>query len=104
MNKKHLKQGGFIKTIVLFLLVIATLAYFNIDVAEIIESEPVQAVWGFTQTVWTNFVAPGIEYFWNNILRDFIFNNIVDFFTKAEVGIKDVNLDSLVGTTTAIME
>ncbi len=104
MIKKHLQQGGFIKMIVIFILVIATLAYFNISISAIVESKPVQVIWSFTQTVWTNFVAPSVEYLWNNILRDFIFNNVVDFFTKAEVSIKDTNLNTLISTTTSMIK
>ena len=104
MTSKHLQNGGFIKTIVIFILVIATLAYFNIDISAIIESKPVQAIWSFTQTVWTNFVAPAAEYIWNNILHDFIYENVVDFFTKAEEQIADTTLDSLIGTTTPAVE
>jgi membrane-bound metal-dependent hydrolase YbcI (DUF457 family) len=104
MINKHLQQGGFIKTIVIFILVIATLAYFNISISSIVESKPVQAVWSFTQTVWINFVAPAAEYIWNNVLHDFIYENVVDFFTKAEEQIADTNLDSLIGTTTPATE
>jgi len=103
MINKHLQQGGFIKMIVIFILVIATLAYFNISISSIVESKPVQAVYSFTKTVWINFIAPSIEYIWNNILHDFIFENVVDFFSKAEVGIKDVNLNSIISTTTPVV-
>lgn len=95
---------GFIKIIIIFILVIATLAYFNVDIASIIESKPVQAIWSFTKTVWNNFVAPATEYVWNNILHDFIYENVVDFFTTAEEQISDKNLDSLIGTTTPASE
>ncbi len=94
------KQRGFIKTIVIFILLIATLAYFNIDISSIIESKPVQVIWSFTKTVWTNFVTPSVEYLWNNILRDFIFNNVVDFFTQAEEQISNTDFESLISTTT----
>ena len=104
MPSKHSQQSGFIKTIVIFILVIATLAYFNIDISKIIESKPVQAIWSFTQTVWTNFIAPSAEYIWNNILHDFIYENVVDFFTQAEEQIADTTLDSLIGTTTPATE
>jgi len=104
MDNMHQKQGGFIKMIVIFILIIATLAYFNIDISKIIESKPVQAIWSFTQTVWTNFVAPAGEYVWNTVLRDFIFENVVDFFQTAEEQIADTNLESLMGSTTPAVE
>ncbi len=100
MYNMHQKNRGFIKTVVIFILVIATLAYFKIDISTLIESKPVQAIWSFTQTVWTNFVAPAGEYIWNTVLRDFIFENVVDFFQTAEEQIADTNLESLMGTTT----
>jgi len=104
MNKKRQKQSGFIKMIIIFILVIATLAYFNVDLAAIIESKPVQVIWSFVKTVWSNFVAPSIEYIWNTILKDFIFENVVDFFTQAEEQIAETDLETLIGTTTPAVE
>jgi hypothetical protein len=99
MNRKQ-KQCGFIKMIIIFILTIATLAYFNVDVKSVIESKPVQATWGFTETLFTNYVAPAAEYTWNNILHDFIYENVVDFFTKAEKQISTTDFGSLTSTTT----
>ncbi len=101
--QKH-KKGGFIKTIVILIVVIATLSYFKIDIASIIESAPVQAAWSFTKTLFTNYVAPATEYVWNNILRDFIFENVVDFFTKAEEQIADTNIEDLINLATSTPE
>jgi len=101
--QKH-KKGGFIKTIVILIVVIATLSYFKIDIASIVESAPVQAVWSFTKTLFTNYVAPATEYVWNNILRDFIFENVVDFFTKAEEQITDTNIEDLINLATSTPE
>jgi len=101
MDSMHQKNTGFIKLIVIFILVIATLAYFKIDISTLIESKPVQAIWSFTQTVWTNFVAPAGEYIWNNILRDFIFENVVDFFQTAEEQISDTNINDIMNLATS---
>jgi len=98
-NNMYQKNKGFIKTIVILILVIATLAYFNVDIATIVESKPVQAIWSFTKTLWTNFVAPSIEYVWNTVLRDFIFENVVDFFQQAEEQISETDFESLIDTT-----
>ena len=99
MKFKNNKQGGFIKTIIIFIIVVATLSYFKIDIASVVESEPVQAVWSFSKTLFTNYVAPAAEYIWNNVIRDFIFENVVDFFTKAEEQIGDTNIEDLVNLT-----
>ena len=104
MVKKYLQQGGFIKTIILFILIIATLAYFNIDLATVIESKPVQVIWSFTKTVWNNLIAPSAEYIWNTVLRDFIFENVVDFFTKAEEQIANTDFETLISTTTSAVK
>lgn len=100
MSNKLQKNGGFIKTIVILVLVVATLAYFNVDIAALVESKPVQAIWSFTKTLFTNFIAPAAEYIWTNILHDFIYENVVDFFTEAEEQIADKDLDSLMDTAT----
>jgi len=86
--------------VVIFILLVAALAYFNIDLKTLVESEPVQAIWGFVETLWTNFVGPAIDYIWNNILHDFIYQNVVDFFTQAQQQISDTTIDSLISTTT----
>lgn len=86
--------------IAILVIVIVLLAYFNVDISTVVESKPVQAIWGFMKTVWTNFIAPAAKYVWNNILHDFIYENITDFFTKAQEQIADKDIRSLIGTTT----
>jgi len=98
MGTKLQKNRGFIKLIVIFILIIATLSYFKIDISAVIESPPVQAIWSFIQTLWANFISPLVTYVWDNILRDFIFENVVDFFQQAEEQIADKNIDSIIDT------
>ena len=97
------KEKGFIKTIILLVVIVATLAYFNIDVGSVISSEPVQAVWSFTKTLFTNYISPAVEYVWDNILRDFIFENVVDFFNKAEDQISNGNINDIINSATTTL-
>lgn len=100
MHLPNKKENGFIKMIVIFIILVATLSYFNINVSGFVESKPVQAVWSFTKTVYQKIVKPLLVYVWDNILHDFIYENVVDFFTKAEEQIGEVDIGSITSTTT----
>lgn len=92
------ERNGFIKLIILFIVTVALLVYFNVDIKAIVTSEPVQAVWRFSKTVFVNYLQPAAEYIWENILRDFIFENVTDFFNKADDAIKDKTIEDLIDT------
>ncbi|GMQ95204.1 MAG: hypothetical protein BMS9Abin13_317 [Patescibacteria group bacterium] len=99
MYKKLRTRGGFIKLIIIFILVVATISYFGIDVASIVESRPVQAVWSFTRTLFTQYVFPTFSYIWDSVLRDFIWEDVTNFFEKAEEELKNTDIESFIDTT-----
>lgn len=93
------KNNGFIKMIILIIILVATLGYFGISVPAVIESRPVQAVWSFTKTVWKKIVSPTLTYVWDNVLHDFLYKNVVDFFNNAETQVGNIDINSMATTT-----
>ena len=51
MNKKIEKERGFIKYIVIFIVLVVLIAMFNIDVRTIIESDLVQSVYYYIKVI-----------------------------------------------------
>ena len=51
MNKKTEKERGFIKYIVIFIILVVIIAMFNIDVGAIIESDFVQSVYHYIKVI-----------------------------------------------------
>ncbi len=100
VNIQKNKNGGFIKMIIILIIVIATLSYFKINIGSVVKSEPVQAVWGFTKTLTTNYIEPAGVYVWDKVLRDFIFKDVVSFFKGAQKQISTTNIKDIINSTT----
>jgi len=70
MEKTSRKSNqGFIKTILIFVVALIAIeyfnidvkGYFNIDVKGIVESDIMQSIISFTKGLFTNYVEPGLE-------------------------------------------
>lgn len=88
-------QGGFIKLLVLFVIFIAIVTYFNISVSDIVEWGPVQTIINFFKIMWINFFSPAINW---------LYDGMIKFFSSGEVNIES-SVESLnkiiTGTTTS---
>lgn len=62
--KKFSNKRGFIQIVVLAIVVIAALAYFNIDLRTIGESPIVQKIWNTLVVAWVTYIKPLIMYLW----------------------------------------
>jgi len=62
------KQGGFIRYLSLFLVFIIIVTTFSIDVADIIESEPVQFAITSIKYAWSNYWQPWLSFAWNDMV------------------------------------
>lgn len=60
-------SGGFMQIVILAIVVIATLAYFNIDLRTIFNRPEVQKVWNIVVIAWTIYIKPMLTYLWTNI-------------------------------------
>ena len=62
---------GFIRIILLAIIVIAALAYFNVDVRGILANPGVQKVIAIFAGAWNNFLVPLGHYLWTSIANLF---------------------------------
>lgn len=60
-------KSGFTKTIVLAVVVIATLTYFNVDLRAIFENPIIQKIWHILVVAWSNYMEPMFTYLWTSI-------------------------------------
>lgn len=82
------KQNGFIKYIIIILVILGLLAFFNIDLREIFESESMGDNLGFLgewgTKIWEGYLAPVWAWLWENIVRDYIWEPLVKVLEMAK--------------------
>jgi len=96
--KNNTKKSGFIKYIIIFIILILILSYFNIDIRGIIESPSTQknisyvielwnVVWQkFLKPLWDNYLSEPLLYFWQNIFIDILWKAFVQGFEAIKSG------------------
>ncbi len=52
------QNRGFMKIILLAIIVIGALAYFNVDLRGILDTPIIQNIWGIIKGAWLSYVAP----------------------------------------------
>ncbi len=52
------QNRGFMKIILLAIIVIATLAYFNVDLRSALDKPIIQNIWGIIKGAWLSYLAP----------------------------------------------
>ena len=62
--KKNLHARGFIQIVVLAIVIIAALAYFNIDLRTVAQTPIVQKFWNIFFTIWVGYIKPIIMWLW----------------------------------------
>ena len=89
------KHGGFIKFLVLIIVSILVLSYFNISVKELAEKaetkENVSYVASLGARVWHEYLSRPILYFWNNIFVGILWSAFVNNFELIKRGMPPVN-------------
>ncbi|MCR4284360.1 MAG: hypothetical protein NUV64_03575 [Parcubacteria group bacterium] len=84
------RQGGLIKMIIIFIIVILILSVLNIDIRSIVESEEVQTnfsyIWNFAKIVWSDYLSDPVTYFWNNIFISLLWTSFVDNMERIKAG------------------
>lgn len=85
------KKQGLIKFILIFIILILILGYFNIDLRGLVEDpetqenfkyikEIWQILWETTKMIfvpiWDNYLSRPLLYFWNNIFIDFVWESV----------------------------
>lgn len=58
------KSEGFIQIVLLAVVVIAALGYFNIDLRTVFENPIVQKIWNIFVVAYVSYVKPLVVYLW----------------------------------------
>jgi len=84
------RNTGIIKFLIIIIVLILLLSYFNIDVRGIIEAPKTQEnfsyVYGWIAFVWSEYLANPVRYFWNNIFIDLLWESFVDNLERIKRG------------------
>jgi len=79
-----------IRFIILIIIVIAVLSYFNFDLKTFFESDIVRNnfgfIWNWTTYVWDNYLKGPVDYLWNNVFIDLIWNSFIENLNRFKAG------------------
>lgn len=64
--KKISTSRGFIEIVLLAIVVIATLGYFNIDLRTIFENPIMQKIWHIFVVAWSSYIKPLFIFLWTS--------------------------------------
>lgn len=82
------RNGGFIKLIVLLVIVLILLGYFGFNVENILNSPLVKGnltyVWNLTVAFWNNYLSVPFTFIWDKIIVEIVWNNLVSIINKAQ--------------------
>lgn len=62
------KQSGFVQIIILAVVAIAALAYFNVDVRGFFENPQIQKLIVILKGAWVNYLVPLFMYLWTSVV------------------------------------
>ena len=79
-------QGGFVKTLILIIVIILILGYFDISVRSIVEKESIRNnfsyVWGHLTDFWNKHLAGPTDWFWNDFIIDLLWEPLMNNLEK----------------------
>src|SRR3989304_353060 len=89
------KQGGFIKLIVLIVVAILVLGYFNIRIRDIAEKpetkDNISYVTEISSKAWHSYLSKPVLYFWNNIFVGILWSAFINNFDLIKQGMSPVD-------------
>lgn len=75
------KDRGFIKYIIIIIIILGLLSFFNIDLRKIFESDTMGGNVSFLQEwgnkIWADYLSPTWTWLWENLIRDYIWEPLV---------------------------
>ena len=87
---RHVNSRGFVKLIIIIVILIIALSYFNIDIRGVIEAPQTQQnisyVWGWVSSVWNNYLRAPVVYFWNDIFIKLLWSSFTDNLERIKRG------------------
>lgn len=96
-NQKN-TRGGFVRLILLLIIFVLILSYFNIDLRAVVESPQTQqniqyvktlALWMWNtilKPLWDNYLSKPVLYFWQNIFIEVLWKSFVQGFDALQAG------------------
>ena len=88
-------NGGFIKLIVIVIVAILVLSYFNISVKNLAEKPQTKENVGYVVSVgakvWHEYLSKPVLYFWNNIFVDILWAAFIENFELIKQGKPPIN-------------
>ena len=83
-------QGGFIKLIILIVVLLVVLGYFGINIRSIVENDTAKSnvsyVWNWTKAMWGTYLASPAKYLWNDVFINLIWNSFIDSMKRIKAG------------------
>jgi hypothetical protein len=84
------KKAGFIKTIIIIIIAILALGYFNISLKELAEKPKAQESFSYvkenTETIWSAYLEKPFLYIWNNIFIDLLWGAFTENMKRVKEG------------------
>ncbi|MCX6731622.1 MAG: hypothetical protein NTX55_01380 [Candidatus Parcubacteria bacterium] len=79
-----------LRIIILIIIIVAVLSYFNFDVKKFFESDIVKNnfgfVWNWVSYVWENYLRGPLDYFWNDVFINLIWNSFIENLQRFKAG------------------
>jgi ABC-type Fe3+ transport system permease subunit len=83
-------QTGFIKLIILIVVLLVILGYFGINVRSVIENKTAQSnvgyVWNWCKAMWGTYLASPAKYLWNDVFIKLLWNSFIESMQKIKAG------------------
>lgn len=84
------RRGGFIKLVLIVIIALLVLGYFNIDLQKTVESPTNQKNASYVKSVatsiWTKYLERPVMYFWNNIFINLLWNSFTSNLERIRDG------------------
>ena len=84
----NIQQGGFIKLIIILVIILIVLGYFGFNVQQILQSPSVSGnlnyVWGLAVSFWNKVLVVPVTFIWNKIIVGMFWNTFTTLIDKAQ--------------------
>ena len=79
-----------LRLIIFIIIIIAVLSYFNFNIRTFFESDIVKNnfgfIWNWTSYVWNNYLKAPLEYLWNDVFINLIWNSFIENLQRFKAG------------------
>ncbi|MFA4890075.1 MAG: hypothetical protein WC587_00350 [Candidatus Paceibacterota bacterium] len=83
-------QAGFIKLIILIVVLLVILGYFGINIRSIVENDTAKSnvgyVWNWCKSMWGTYLASPAKYLWNDVFLNLLWNSFIDSMKRIKAG------------------